>query len=183
MDSKKKKPQEGIMAADMSQLELKMRASLPEIVDVDMNTHISLVTGMERRAIKALRFSEVYGSEDNRDNLIEEVGKANVIKMTLDFLAQFPAVTQNIKFRKERSRMMLRALTRKVAERRNNQIVYDGSSFNFLHKGTLILTWDVTKDEVSDVEAGQYNDAPSTIYQRTLAREAIHEFRKMVLNV
>src|SRR5690348_11231665 len=65
-----------------------------------MNNHLSRVSGLSRKEIKDLKFSEVYGM--CRGAIVDMISEQAAQIMTMRFVRQFPAVARNAKLRKSR---------------------------------------------------------------------------------
>jgi hypothetical protein len=174
-----------VLVQDASQAEVRVLAHMMEnnvpVPVPDMHTHLAKVTGLERHEIKALQFSEVYGV--TRESYVSIYGERGVQVLTMQFLRKFPKIAHVAKLRKSRSRLMVDALQDKVTKG-NQEVRMGGNFFVFAYRGTDILkwVWDTTEgDGISDMDAGQYEETPSTHNQRKMAREAIEEFRSVVL--
>jgi hypothetical protein len=187
-----------IINIDFSQLERKMLHADLQFTTTgrvtimpDMNTHLATVTGMERGDIKALRFSEVYGMQ--RADFVEEYGERGVQMMTMQFLQKYPVVAGYARLKKSRARMMVEAM-KAESFKVNGSWVENGNikvyltttgKYLFYYRGTVIMTWNpfaTSEDsELHTVDAGEFEHTHSTIYQRRMVKQAVEEFKKVVL--
>jgi hypothetical protein len=98
----------------------------------------------------------------------------------MEWLKNALSTVEHANFRKVRARMMQEAYLKGESTRRNVRVAYADMTFKFYYRGSLIMEWDMVTDETRNVSVGAYETAASTIYQRTQARNAIHEFREVL---
>lgn len=137
-------------------------------------------------------YSEVYGMQGAE--IKEQVGKEQVMRLTMNFIRKFPHSVTGLRLKKSRARMMLEALRGYRAEKGNIKVKIncfivpedaDGllGNFHFFYRGTEILQWCPYNDNVWEMNAGDFEGTSSTRRQRTMARESIEEFAKVVLTL
>jgi hypothetical protein len=93
---------------------------------------------------------------------------------------------RQLHLRKSRSRMVMTALRKGIAEHNNLRIMQSSvhpEIILFAYRGTDVLGWDTRKDEVSNIFADAWEDSPATFNQRKLAKEAIGELRKSIVEL
>ena len=86
--------------------------------------------------------------------------------------------------RKSRSRMIWNAICLGRAEKGNISVRVDNNDPGvvvFSYRGTDILAWNRDTGDIVDIHAGIYDQTPSTRNQRKMARQAIEEFRRVVM--
>lgn len=140
-------------------------------------------------------FSEIYGVR--REDVVDMVGEDKAQELAWSYVLKFPEVAKFAKLRKSRARMMVETLIGLRAERGNLEVkltyvvAIDGvptppgtrGNYHFYYRGTEILQWVPTTNVIHETDAKEYEGTASTRNQRKMAREAIEEFRRVVLSL
>jgi hypothetical protein len=126
--------------------------------------------------------SSIYGTRSSEiRELLTPTGQR---RLTREFLKTFPKTMDFIPgLRKKKTKAMITAMVHGMAEDGNHFITCYGGDFHFYYRGTLIYKWDADENKGAPVNAGEYEDTPSTRNQRKEIEKAIENFNETVIKL